>query len=107
MKIISKILFAFSFILILLVCLIVYKQQTEITKIQKKTLELEKQIDINHSNNSFGSFNNSFNNGDINDKVLNSEKEIEDLKEDLESTKSDLEDTKSELEETKENQNEQ
>ena len=107
MKIISKILFAFSFILILLVCLIVYKQQTEITKIQKKTLELEKQIDINHSNNSFGSFNNSFNNGNINDKVLNSEKEIEDLKEDLESTKSDLDDTKSELEETKENQNEQ
>ena len=96
MKSKSNIFYLFISLLIIIICYFIY--------IQNKTLKsINEKIDVSHSNNSFGSFNNSFNNGDINDKVLNSEKEIENLKEDLESTKSDLDDTKSELEEVKNN----
>lgn len=86
-------------IIITVLCLMVYNQNKEIEKIKKQMIQIERKIEINPINPINRGFNNSFNNGDINDKVLNSEQEIEDLKDDLESTKSDLEDMKSDLDE--------
>lgn len=95
-------------VLLALISLLIFfyfqKQQQEIS-------ELKHKIDVNHSNGFQNGFENTYNNGfksgfhnsfdddNINDKVLNSEQEIEDLKDDLESTKSDLEDMKSDIDE--------
>lgn len=94
-------------VLIALITMLIFfyfqKQQQEIS-------ELKQEINVSSPNSFQSSYDNPYSKGydasydeKINDKVLNSEEEIENLKDDLESTKSELEDTKSELEKNNNN----
>ena len=62
---------------------IIYKQQKEINSIKKN-------INVKKDDWSNQSFDSSFNNDEINDKVLNLEREIEDLKSEVETLKLNL-----------------
>ncbi|UOE40773.1 hypothetical protein MTP09_12820 [Chryseobacterium suipulveris] len=83
MKTINKILTLLLLTFTVFLTFIIYKQQKEINSI-KKNINVKKDVWSNQS------FDSSFNNDEINDKVLNLEREIEDLKSEVETLKLNL-----------------
>ena len=83
MKTINKILTLLFLTFTVFLTFIIYTQQKEINSIKKK-------INVKKDDWSNQSFDSSFNNDEINDKVLNLEREIEDLKSEVETLKLNL-----------------
>lgn len=83
MKTINKILTLLFLTFAVFLTFIIYKQQKEINSIKKN-------INVKKDDWSNQSFDSSFNNDEINDKVLNLEREIEDLKSEVETLKLNL-----------------
>ena len=83
MKTINKILTMLFLTFTVFLTFIIYKQQKEINSIKKN-------INVKKDDWSNQSFDSSFNNDEINDKVLNLEREIEDLKSEVETLKLNL-----------------
>lgn len=83
MKTINKILTMLFLTFTVFLAFIIYKQQKEINSIKKN-------INVKKDDWSNQSFDSSFNNDEINDKVLNLEREIEDLKSEVETLKLNL-----------------